>query len=207
MLHSLRRSPQQLLRVTRRSTRLFTNSSFAAAAKEVNLRIVFGSQSGTAEAFAYEMDFDAQEANIKTEVVDALNFSIKDLAATSPVVTAAKDRIDATAFIVACYGEGEPTDNAKKFFRSVEEASAAHTPLNAARYSVFGLVNSQCFRDRYNVVGKGLDMNLKELGGERLVSLGLGDASPALTGDERCRVLSRSTTHATTYACPFSTRC
>lgn len=143
----------------------------------VNLRIVFGSQSGTAEAFANELDFDAQEANIKTELIDALNFSAKDL-----IPKAGQHNV--TAFVMACYGEGEPTDNAKKFFKSLEETPMDGKVLQGAKYGVFGLGNSQCFRDRYNVIGKLLDKRLEASGGKRIIAMGLGDASPALEGSD-----------------------
>lgn len=148
------------------------------SSKGLNLRIVFGSQSGTAEAFANELEFDAQEANIKTDLIDALKFTANDM-----VPKAGENNV--TAFIMACYGEGEPTDNSKKFFESLEKVSAAEgEKLSSSKFTVFGLGNSQCFRDRYNVIGKALDKRLEELGGNRVLKLGLGDASPAAIGSE-----------------------
>ena len=35
------------------------------------LRIVFGSQSGTAESFANDLEFDAKDASIDAEIIDA----------------------------------------------------------------------------------------------------------------------------------------
>eukprot|EP01040_Poterioochromonas_malhamensis_P009680 gene9680-10510_t len=147
----------------------------------VHLRIIFGSQSGTAEAFANELEFDAQEANISTELIDALRFNANDL-------TTLKQEKDnkqiVNAFIVACYGEGEPTDNAKKFFESLNAIPAVEkNKFHGMNYGVFGLGNSQCFRDRYNVVGKGLDRTLESFGGSRVVPLGLGDASSEAVGE------------------------
>jgi NADPH-ferrihemoprotein reductase len=141
----------------------------------VHLRIIFGSQSGTAEAFANELEFDAQEANISAEVIDALNFTPEQLKKDN-----SKNIVN--AFVVACYGEGEPTDNAKKFISGLE--AGKNETLAGSKFAVFGLGNSQCFRDRFNVVGKRLDKKLEDLGGQRMVSLGLGDASPELTGSE-----------------------
>ena len=78
-----------------------------------------------------------------------------------------------TAFIVSTYGEGEPTDNAKNFFQELNK----NEKTIDCNYSVFGLGNSQCFKDRYNVIGKALDQRLDSLGGKRLLPIGLGDAS------------------------------
>ena len=144
-----------------------------------SLRIVFGSQSGTAEAFANELEFDAQERNISTELIDALQFRIDDLVSKDP------SKPTVTAFVVACYGEGEPTDNAKKFFESLHAVPESDTTkLKGSKFTVFGLGNSQCFRDRYNVVGKLLDKRLGELGGDRIIPIGLGDASPEAIDDQ-----------------------
>jgi sulfite reductase alpha subunit-like flavoprotein len=96
-------------------------------------------------------------------VIDAMEFGAKDLASDT-----------VTAFIMASYGEGIPTDNAKKFFSEVQNDT--HDMKNS-KYAVFGLGNSQCFQDRYNVVAKGLDVRLKRLGGNRILPIGLGDAS------------------------------
>lgn len=170
-----------LRRVVRNSAWLCCRSKrylSTAPTNTVNLRIVFGSQSGTAEAFANELEFDAQEANVKTELIDALNFSAKDL-------TPKAGQTDVTAFIMACYGEGEPTDNSKKFFKSLEALPAADMKVfQGSKYCVFGLGNSQCFRDRYNVVGKFLDKRLEALGAQRVIELGLGDASPTMEGSD-----------------------
>jgi len=147
-----------------------------------HLRIVFGSQSGTAEALAYDLEYSAQEANISTEIIDAFEFTAEDL-------TVKKDdsRKVVNAFIVACYGDGEPANNAKKFFESLNDTNPtndATNKLTGSKYAVFGLGNSERFRNQYNAVGKHLDKRLADMGGERLVPLGLGDASITEEGND-----------------------
>ena len=78
---------------------------------------------------------------------------------------------------MASYGEGVPTDNAKSFMDSIQKAEKEKQSFKACNYSVFGLGNSQCFPDRYNVVAKKLDRYMKSLGGNQVVELELGDAS------------------------------
>ena len=56
------------------------------------------------------------------------------------------------ALIMASYGEGEPTDNAKAFMS--ELSTTNEEGIGACNFSVFGLGNSQCFPDRYNIVAK-----------------------------------------------------
>jgi len=171
MIRHFTRASSLLQRGSRVSKWAFSS---VAGKRDINLRIIFGSQTGTAEAFANELEFDAQEANINAEVVDALNFRASQLYATD-----GKEYVN--AFVVAVYGEGEPTDNAKKFFKSLEEMPT-DTSLKNVNYAVFGLGNSQCFQDRFNVIGKRLDKELHTMRANRIFPLGLGDASPALTG-------------------------
>ena len=76
---------------------------------------------------------------------------------------------------MASYGEGEPTDNAKAFMS--ELSTTNEEGIAACNFSVFGLGNSQCFPDRYNIVAKQLDSQLKKLGAKQVVELGLGDAA------------------------------
>jgi NADPH-ferrihemoprotein reductase len=175
LFHHLKASSTTLLHRVRQSHFQYRSLSSAP----VHLRIVFGSQSGTAEAFANELEFDAQEANVSTELIDALRFKADDL-----IVKLDNPKKVVTAFVMACYGEGEPTDNAKKFFQSLHAVPVSETKrYTGANYAVFGLGNSQCFRDRYNVIGKMLDKKLEGYGAHRLVSLGLGDASPEAVGE------------------------
>jgi NADPH-ferrihemoprotein reductase len=90
--------------------------------------------------------------------------------------------LPAAVLIFSCYGEGEPTDNAKKFYSGVM-AKSSSTELSQLKYAVFGLGNSQCFPARYNVVGKHLDAKLAALGATRVAAMGLGDASGTLEED------------------------
>lgn len=117
------------------------------------------------------MEFDASE-NFDVELIDAMNFSLKDLESSPP------DTIN--ALIVAVYGEGEPTDNAKKFMKQV---MSMESDLSTCKYAVFGLGNSYCFKDRFNIVGKQLDKKLSEHGAQRIIDIGLGDANKNQTAE------------------------
>jgi len=86
-------------------------------------------------------------------------------------------------FCVACYGSGEPTDDAKKFFQQVMSQTPQNSALHGLHYAVFGLGSSASFPQHYNVVGKQLDEKLAALGASRIVPLGLGDDSGDLEED------------------------
>lgn len=74
-------------------------------------------------------------------------------------------------FVVATYGEGEPTDNAKDFYDWLmsEEAES----LNNLQYTVFGLGNKTY--EHYNHMGKQFNKRLEELGAKRIYPYGEGD--------------------------------
>lgn len=102
---------------------------------------------------------------------------------------------------MASYGEGEPTDNSKAFMSAVLGNDLNKSDFESCKYSVFGLGNSQCFPDRYNIVAKQLDARLQALGAKQVVGLGLGDASGDMSGtfeEWKERVLSTATSTPTT---------
>ena len=100
------------------------------------------------------MEFDAEDFNIDTELIDANDCKVDDLISkcSAPNTLA--------ALIMASYGEGEPTDNAKAFFEEINSATSK-SKFSACNYAIFGLGNSQCFPDRYNIVARKLDERLK----------------------------------------------
>jgi len=112
--------------------------------------------------------------NIEAEIVDAANYSIKENIGSNDTMT---------AFILACYGEGEPTDNAKKFHNELFSNDFDKVNLSSSSYAVFGLGNSQCFRDRFNVIGKAVDKRLQNLGAKQIIPCGLGDASKNINAE------------------------
>lgn len=97
-------------------------------------------------------------------------------------------------FVVSCFGKGEPTDSAKKFWawlfapeRDAEHAAsvAAGTGplLHGLPFTVFGLGSSQTHSQHFNIVGRKLDDRLAALGGSRRFVRGEGDDSGVLELD------------------------
>jgi len=81
-------------------------------------------------------------------------------------------------FMMATYGEGDPTDNAQEFFDWLKDGGADLKGLN---YAVFGLGNKTY--EHYNAMGIYVDKRLEELGGKRIHDLGLGDDDANLEDD------------------------
>jgi sulfite reductase alpha subunit-like flavoprotein len=85
------------------------------------LTILFGSQTGTAMGFAHELRKAARKhkiggAPIDAVVVDLNEYDPKRLLTDAGVVV----------LITACFGKGEPTDNAKNFFQWLMDPVCMH---------------------------------------------------------------------------------
>ncbi|CBZ55675.1 hypothetical protein NCLIV_060990 [Neospora caninum Liverpool] len=119
------------------------------ACKET-LFVYFGSQSGTAEAFSEEL-----ASAVAEEIHELRNVEVVDLEDFDPhAFLAQKYKV----LVVATYGEGEPTDNARTFFewlkaytKSLKEGSAPSSPMRGW-CAVFGLGSSEY--ERFNRSGR-----------------------------------------------------
>lgn len=78
-------------------------------------------------------------------------------------------------FITSCFGEGEPTDNAKDFYNWL--LSPSRTEHLNTKFTVFGLGNSTYGGTRYQAVGRNIDKRMAELGAQRIFERGEGDDS------------------------------
>lgn len=78
-------------------------------------------------------------------------------------------------FLLATYGEGDPTDNAMQFAKWLknEDGELSEQALGGLKFAVFGLGSTQY--EHYNKMGKVAHKRLQELGATPVVELGLGD--------------------------------
>jgi len=169
-----------------------------------HITIYFGSQTGTAESFAQDIEREGEEHGFKVHVVD-----IEDAAedATAELLADAKrdeNGKNRALFLMSTYGEGEPTDNAVGFVRFLKEGIGMEGDIFAVNheeekksdegdfvidssafagleYAVFGLGNRQY--EHFNAMGKFIDLSVEKLGGERIVPIGLGDDDDDIEGD------------------------
>ncbi|KAI8143353.1 hypothetical protein BJV82DRAFT_684606 [Fennellomyces sp. T-0311] len=91
-------------------------------------------------------------------------------------------------FVMATYGEGEPTDNAVEFWEMLMDetpvfssAQDESTPLQSLNYIVFGLGNKTY--EHYNAIARLLDKRLSDLGATRHGERGEGDDDASLEED------------------------
>jgi NADPH-ferrihemoprotein reductase len=138
-----------------------------------NCAVFFGSQTGMAEDLAARLAKEGHSRfGLKTLLCNLEDYDLDTLDGFTPDMVA--------MFVMATFGEGEPTDNAQDFwdFLTAEDVSFSKnedcdTPLSNLNYVCFGLGNSSYAH--YNSVSKTTDATLRKLGARRVGALGLGD--------------------------------
>ncbi|KAF4303301.1 Flavodoxin [Botryosphaeria dothidea] len=139
-----------------------------------NCVVFYGSQTGTAEDYASRLSKEgASRFGLKTMVADLEDYDFENLD------TLPDDKV--AIFVLATYGEGEPTDNAVEFYEFVtsedssysEGATPADQPLKNLKYVAFGLGNNTY--EHYNSMVRNVDKALTKLGATRIGAAGEGD--------------------------------
>ncbi|KAF2199894.1 hypothetical protein GQ43DRAFT_375183 [Delitschia confertaspora ATCC 74209] len=139
-----------------------------------NCVVFYGSQTGTAEDYASRLAKEGHSRfGLKTMVADLEDYDYDNLDKFPD------DKL--AVFVLATYGEGEPTDNAVEFYEFIgsedvsfsEGASAEEQPLSNLHYVAFGLGNNTY--EHYNSMVRNVDKYLTRLGAKRLGAAGEGD--------------------------------
>ncbi|KAI9736429.1 MAG: NADPH-cytochrome P450 reductase [Claussenomyces sp. TS43310] len=136
-----------------------------------NCVVFYGSQTGTAEDYASRLAKEGKSRfGLETMVADLEDYDYDNLD------TLAKDKV--VIFVLATYGEGEPTDNAVEFYEfftsdDVSFSSASDPPLGNLNYVAFGLGNNTY--EHYNSMVRKVSARLDGLGAHRISAAGEGD--------------------------------
>jgi NADPH-ferrihemoprotein reductase len=139
-----------------------------------NCVVFYGSQTGTAEDYASRLAKEgSQRYGLKTMTADLEDYDYENLDSFPD------DKI--AMFVLATYGEGEPTDNAVEFYDFVmgedvqfsEGKSVEEKPLANLKFVTFGLGNNTY--EHYNAVVRRVDIALRKYGAERIGEAGEGD--------------------------------
>ncbi|MEM9882129.1 MAG: sulfite reductase subunit alpha [Planctomycetota bacterium] len=132
-----------------------TPGSAEAEAPATPLLIAYGSQSGNAEALSKDVRKHATAQGFGPEVTELNALEPADLAGHAHVL-----------MLCSTFGEGDPPDNAMKFFEKLETADA---DLSNCHYSVLGLGDSS-YPD-FNSAAIKLDAELERLGAQRVADM------------------------------------
>ncbi|KAI5301014.1 NADPH-cytochrome P450 reductase [Ascosphaera atra] len=139
-----------------------------------NCVMFYGSQTGTAEDYAHRLAKEgSQRFGLKTMLADLEEFDYENLDQWPEGKLA--------FFVLATYGEGEPTDNAVDFYTFISSEDVAVRSsfsgdaalLHDLKYVAFGLGNSTY--EHYNYMVRNTDKALQRLGAQRIGRCGEGD--------------------------------
>eukprot|EP00540_Astrosyne_radiata_P017133 CAMPEP_0116826404 /NCGR_PEP_ID=MMETSP0418-20121206/2509_1 /TAXON_ID=1158023 /ORGANISM="Astrosyne radiata, Strain 13vi08-1A" /LENGTH=639 /DNA_ID=CAMNT_0004455033 /DNA_START=436 /DNA_END=2354 /DNA_ORIENTATION=- len=150
-----------------------TSSQLLSDSKPI--KVLYGSQGGTAQIFAL------QAAELLEEKYP------DDVVTTSGLdeVSTPSENLEDNAihiFLVSVTGVGEPPDNARHFYEWLMTKSSGEIGPKSD-YAVFGLGNKVAHPNHFNVIGKNIDKKLEEIGAKRVFALGLGDDGDCIEDD------------------------
>ena len=132
-----------------------------------SLLVLFGSNSGSSEAFAQRIASDATSRGFAARVA-----SMDEFAGRLPT--------EGSLVVVTASYEGQPPDNARQFMAALETMDPQR--LAGLEFAVFGCGNRQWART-YQAIPKRVDAGLEAAGARRVFERGEADAAGDFFGD------------------------
>src|SRR6185503_7334082 len=121
-------------------------------AASMPLSILFGSQTGNAEALAKRAANEARKLGFAPTVHDLASYAVDRLPSERRVLV-----------ITSTYGDGDPPDNAKPFWERIRNGTAPS--VADLQYAVLALGDSSY--PKFCAFGKAVDERLEAMGGKR----------------------------------------
>lgn len=128
----------------------------------MNITVLYGSETGTAQDIAEEIWKSAKRKNLRSSVKAMDDYDIEKLISEKLII-----------FVVATTGQGDPPSNMKKFWRFLLRKSLGPVTLINLKYAVLGLGDSSY--QKFNFAAKKLNKRLMQLGAKSLLPIGLAD--------------------------------
>lgn len=147
---------------------------------KTRVRVLYGTQTGTAERFAKQLGNELRRKYGTTAVVDVIDLEKYN-------AEAKLQQESLVIFCLATYGDGEPTDNAAEFYNWIIQQAdrvdqgTEEPSFQNVNFAVFGLGNKQY--EQFCSVGKKVFKSLSTLGGKALVRRGDGDDDANIDDD------------------------
>ncbi|XP_010738368.3 NADPH-dependent diflavin oxidoreductase 1 [Larimichthys crocea] len=134
------------------------------------LRVLYGSQTGTAQDTAQRIARQARRRQLQVQVSPMDSYNVANLISECLVV-----------FVCATTGQGDPPDNMKNFWRFLFKKSLPAGSLSRLDCAILGLGDSSY--PKFNFVAKKLHKRLLQLGASVLLPVGLADDQHDLGSD------------------------
>ncbi|TKS84077.1 NADPH-dependent diflavin oxidoreductase 1 [Collichthys lucidus] len=134
------------------------------------LRVLYGSQTGTAQDTAQRIARQARRRQLQVQVSPLDSYNVANLISECLVV-----------FVCATTGQGDPPDNMKNFWRFLFKKSLPAGSLSRLDCAILGLGDSSY--PKFNFVAKKLHKRLLQLGASVLLPVGLADDQHDLGSD------------------------
>jgi methionine synthase reductase len=133
--------------------------------------ILYGSETGQSEAISLQI---YEQCLHQLEILlDNYKLSIDRFCLDKTEQRFSLQKEQLVIFVVSTTGEGEPPQNALKFYRRIQNRTLANDYLRNLSYTLLALGDSNY--ERFANFGRDLDKRLQELGAKKFYDTGFGD--------------------------------